>query len=494
MFFPFLYCMSDEKGKVYSHIVKYTSLFGSIQVLNIAVGLLRNKLVAVILGPVGMGLASLFNSTIQLLCNTVNLGIPMSGVREVATSHESGDRSELLRAIAAIRKVSLITAIIGMLLCVVLAKQLDSWTFSWGDHSLHFMLLSPAIGLTIVAGGEIAILKGLKRLRALAQISVYQVIAVFFISVPLYYVWGQMMIVPVIILTALSQLVLAIWTSYRLFPPFAKVEGSIPVKNLIRLGSAFVVSGVMASGADFIIRTYLNNVSVEEVGLFNSGFVLINLYAGMVFASMETDYYPRLSSRIQGGIQKDKGRYLMVNEQIEMTLLMVAPMLVGLMIFMPIVMPLLYSSEFVPVITMVQVSLLAIYFRAAYLPVEYIALASGRSRLYLVQESISAVLLAVFVIAGYSLWGLWGAGVGLVVAYLLELVFVLCYSYRYFGFVISRDSLAILLVQLLFAILTYAVVSQTTGLAYWGGGAVCVLLSAMYSLYRYRNSQRQDKQ
>ena len=145
--------MSDEKGKVYSHIVKYTSLFGSIQVLNIAVGLLRNKLVAVILGPVGMGLASLFNSTIQLLCNTVNLGIPMSGVREVATSHESGDRSELLRAIAAIRKVSLITAIIGMLLCVVLAKQLDSWTFSWGDHSLHFMLLSPAIGLTIVAGG-----------------------------------------------------------------------------------------------------------------------------------------------------------------------------------------------------------------------------------------------------------------------------------------------------------------------------------------------------
>ena len=44
--------MSKEKGKAYSHILKYTSLFGSIQMLNLMVGLIRNKLVAVILGPV----------------------------------------------------------------------------------------------------------------------------------------------------------------------------------------------------------------------------------------------------------------------------------------------------------------------------------------------------------------------------------------------------------------------------------------------------------
>ena len=47
----------------YKHILKYTSVFGTIQGLNILVAMIRNKLVAVILGPGGMGLIALFNST-----------------------------------------------------------------------------------------------------------------------------------------------------------------------------------------------------------------------------------------------------------------------------------------------------------------------------------------------------------------------------------------------------------------------------------------------
>ena len=39
-----------EKQNSYSHILKYTSLFGGVQVLGILVGLVRNKLVALIVG------------------------------------------------------------------------------------------------------------------------------------------------------------------------------------------------------------------------------------------------------------------------------------------------------------------------------------------------------------------------------------------------------------------------------------------------------------
>ena len=58
------YCMSmdNNTNSSYHHILKYTSLFGSIQALNIFIGLVRNKLVALILGPGGIGLMSLFNS------------------------------------------------------------------------------------------------------------------------------------------------------------------------------------------------------------------------------------------------------------------------------------------------------------------------------------------------------------------------------------------------------------------------------------------------
>ena len=48
--------------------------------LNILIGLIRNKLVAVLLGPLGMGIVALYTSTINFIVNTSNLGIHASAV------------------------------------------------------------------------------------------------------------------------------------------------------------------------------------------------------------------------------------------------------------------------------------------------------------------------------------------------------------------------------------------------------------------------------
>lgn len=53
----------DSGKNSYSHILKYTGLFGGVQGLNILVGVVRNKFTAMFLGPSGMGLLALFNST-----------------------------------------------------------------------------------------------------------------------------------------------------------------------------------------------------------------------------------------------------------------------------------------------------------------------------------------------------------------------------------------------------------------------------------------------
>ena len=73
----------DSKDR-YSHILRYTGLFGGVQGLNILIGIVRNKLVAMILGPNGMGLISLFNSTIKLVSDSTSFGISMSAVRNIS--------------------------------------------------------------------------------------------------------------------------------------------------------------------------------------------------------------------------------------------------------------------------------------------------------------------------------------------------------------------------------------------------------------------------
>ena len=102
--------MSRNSKNSYSHILKYTGLFGGIQFLNLLIALVRNKFVALILGPLGMGLISLFNSTINLVSNTTNLGISMSAVKNIAESYESKNQSDILNTISMIRSWSIITA------------------------------------------------------------------------------------------------------------------------------------------------------------------------------------------------------------------------------------------------------------------------------------------------------------------------------------------------------------------------------------------------
>ena len=193
-----------DKSDSYSHVLKYTGVFGGVQGVSILVGIIRNKLVAMILGPAGMGLVSLFNSTINLLSNSTNLGISMSAVKNISEAFDKGDDVKLRHSVKMIRSWCLLTALIGMFVCIVCSPLLSRWTFGWGDHTLHFVLLSCVVGMMAVTGGELAILKGTRRLRKLAVISVYNVLAALFTSVPLYYFFGEAAIVPSLIVMAFT--------------------------------------------------------------------------------------------------------------------------------------------------------------------------------------------------------------------------------------------------------------------------------------------------
>ena len=54
----------------------------------ILIGMVRNKLIALLLGPQGMGLMALFNSTVRLISDTTGLGLGMSAVRELSRLYD----------------------------------------------------------------------------------------------------------------------------------------------------------------------------------------------------------------------------------------------------------------------------------------------------------------------------------------------------------------------------------------------------------------------
>ena len=91
----------------YKNIFKATTLFGGVQGLNILLNLARTKLVAIFLGPAGVGLSSIFNETRELIHESTNLGMDQSGVREISVAYEqwkeTGNREPLNNSITLVR-------------------------------------------------------------------------------------------------------------------------------------------------------------------------------------------------------------------------------------------------------------------------------------------------------------------------------------------------------------------------------------------------------
>ena len=474
--------MKEEQNEGYGHVLKYTGIFGGVQGLNILIGLVRNKIIAWLLGPAGMGLASLFNSVVNFIYQATNLGISFSAVRHISELFDQGDEERIAHFVKVVRAWSLLTALLGMFVCMIAGPFLSSSTFAWGNHTLHFILLAPAIALMAISGGEMAILKGARRLKALAVIQIYSVFIALLISVPIYFFFGETGIVPVIVLMALASLLLTINYSYRLYP--LRLHGAKGIlgegMEMVRLGVAFVLAGIFGSGAEMLVRSYLNVVGdLDVVGLYNAGFMLTITYASTVFSAMETDFFPRLSAVAADSVKMSET----VNRQIEVSLLLVSPMLAFFIVALPILVPLLFREDFSLMVPMAQIAVFSMYVKAVSLPISYQVLARGDSLAYLLIEGFYSILMVVLIILGYRHWGLIGTGIALDVSYVVDFFITYFYTHFRYGYHISFPVLQIVCIQLPLGVAIYLLTLIDSPVLYWLLGLLLCFVSLAVSIY-----------
>ena len=473
--------MSENEKGAYGQVLKYTGIFGGVQGLNVIVSLVRNKLAAILLGPAGMGLVSLFNATVAFISQATGFGISMSAVRHISELSESGDEAQRAYYIKVVRAWSLLAALLGVLVCVAIGPFLSSNTFAWGNHTLHFILLAPAVGMIAVTAGETAILKGTRQLKPLVVVQTFTILATLILTVPAYYFFGQAGIVPVIVLMALVTLLFTVNYSWRLYP--LQLSGSKGIlgdgMEMIRLGVAFTLAGIVGAGSEMLIRSWLNlQGDLDAVGLYNAGYMITVTYASMVFSAMEADYFPRLSA-VNGDVPATNET---VNKQTEVTLLIIAPMLVGMIVLLPVLTPLLLSEKFMPIVAMTQVAALAMFFKAITLPAAYITLARGYSLLYLSLETAYFIVFVLLMMYGYRHWGLLGTGIAITAANVFDFFMIHTVAYFRYGYKMSSAVMRYSAIHILIGLLAFFTTITVDGFVYWVFGIGLSLVSLLFSL------------
>ncbi len=251
-----------------------------------------------------------------------------SAVKDIAAAYGANDEKRIEFVATVIRKMVWITGILGLLITAILSPWLSQLTFGNKDYTLAFLWLAMTLLFNQLSSGQLVVLQGLRKLKYLAKANLFGSFLGLFVSVPLYYFFGVDGIVPSIIGTAILSLLMSWFYSGKVKLNRTKIsltETFSESRNMLNMGFMISLSGLLSVGASYVVRIFIGRTGgVEQVGLYNAGFAIINTYVGLIFKAMSTDYYPRLSAVAHDNELCRKT----INQQAEIAILIMAPILI----------------------------------------------------------------------------------------------------------------------------------------------------------------------
>lgn len=472
----------SENQSSYRQIMKATSIFGGVQVFNIIISIIRSKFVALLLGPAGMGIMGLLTSTTGIIGNLTNFGLGTSAVKDIAVANSSDDQKRVEVVVTVVRRMVWITGVIGFLVMLALSSVLSRLTFGNTNYTLAFVWISITLLLNQLSSGQLVVLQGLRKLKYLAKANLLGSFLGLIVTIPIYYFWGFDGIVPGIIGTSVISLMLSWYFSGKLDikkSDITRVQIFDEGKGMLKMGFLISLNGILVVGVSYLIRIYISRMgSVEQVGLYSAGFAIINTYVSLIFNAMSTDYYPRLSA-ISGD---NKLCRQTMNQQIEIALLILAPILIFLLVFINWVIIFLYSRDFTAVNEMIQWAALGMFFKTISWSVGFIFLAKGTTKLFIWNELIANIYILGFNILGFYFWDLTGLGISFAFSYLIYTVQVFVISKIKFEFNFDRSLVAIFVIQFSIAIATFIAVKLLNHPLTYITGLIFIFFSGWYSL------------
>lgn len=471
-----------EATASYRRILKSSSIIGGASVFTILIGLVRTKVLAVLLGPTGVGLVSLYGAVISTAAVLSSMGLGTVGTRQVAEA--AGKQDD--RALAVTRRAMFggMTLLAGMGALAVWSLREILALHVLGDaaHANSIGWLALGVALSVAATSQGALLQGMRRIGDMAQLSIFSTVLTTVAGVAMLWQWGKAALVAYILLGPLISCLVGYLYVSRVPKQHA---ADISLDEIIhqwraffRLGIAFMGAGVAASLIQFWIRLEVSKtLGTDALGYFQAAWTISLQYVGLVLGAMGADYYPRLTAVIHDRAAAAR----LVNEQTEIALLLSAPILIGMMALSPWIIGLLYSTAFLPAANVLRWQILGDVLKVASWPLGFLILAAGQGKTYFWTETSSLLIMGLLIAGLIPVVGLEITGIAFAACYAFYLPLVFFLARRRIGFRWSNATVALLTATVAACI----GVASLTAISRWGELFGC-LLAIAFGLYALR--------
>ena len=435
--------MNEYKKVSYSRLVKSASIIGVSSLFVMLSNMFRTKMIAILIGPYGVGLQSSYISIQNMVSTTTSLGIGSSAVRNIASSVSSGQYEQLGKTVSVLRLLCIFTGVLGLIPLLFFSTYLSDWMFGSDAHSFDIALIGGVIFLTHVASGELAIIQGMRKVKFLAKASITSAIISSSIAIFCYFVYRENGIILALVLSSIIYYLCLKYYSSRIqtnSAPKSLSEWIGISKIIIKLGLAITWGNLLSSMiAFFTVALISRDFSIETVGVYSAGYTLSVVFVNFILQAMGTDFFSHLS-----GLKGDETKMIeLINKQIEIGLLIAFPGVLAVITFASILIKVFYTEAFLDAINLMHWFVLGGLISVAQIPMGHLQLALGRSRVWILTQSIFAAVSVLLIWLGIEYIGLVGVAIAYAVRYAFSFFIINKVAVYLIGFKWTQDSIRV---------------------------------------------------
>jgi PST family polysaccharide transporter len=466
----------------FARILRSSALLGGAQVVTLGTGFLRAKLIAVLIGPAGVGLVGILTSFNGNLGSLVGWGLGTTAVRTISAADELDRPAK----IAAVRKLGNSLTWLGLLAVLLLFWPVGQLTFNSSEYTLELLLAGLAVPFLLATSVWSSLLQSNGQIKSLARVQIISAFGGLILGLPFIWLYGVTGIAASILIAAIVPAI-ATWKASRNYCSSSSAEAdSGDIRTLLQLGSALMAVSFLSQLSAYIVRLMLiRSHGLESAGYYHAAFVIAGSLPGFVFTAMGTDFFPRVAA-----VKNEAEAQDLCEKQIQAGLLLALPLIAGLLTLGQFCIYLLYSRSFEPAIPLLSWMIWGIFFRLFSWPMGLWLIARGSSRAVVIVTAATNASATLFPVVLLPLFGITGAAIGFFISCISSTAIIIVASRRRSGRWVSVPTLRWFALSAVALGLSQFLVGWLNG-PYWGLIPTSILTMLCAWVY-YRIMRREN--
>jgi O-antigen/teichoic acid export membrane protein len=433
---------------------------GSGSFLVLFFGVLTTKIFAVTLGPAGLGLYSLLRQTRELFITITFLNGGAALVQGIS-SRKGAEREEFNLTVFII--ISITWGVVALFL-LIFAPLIARLIFNpLDDQSIILVRLLP---LPILFGTLVfyygGLLNGHRAVGRMALVHALVAAITAFLAYPVALQVNRGYTEAFLIMMTASSLIAAFLGFW--FVKHAKWAPALHnIKSIINSGLFYklsyfflsfaltmLITGFAQTGTILAIRAIIaSTFGLTAAGFFDVSWTLSVVYITVLLSSFGAYYLPALSQKSDDGSRSN-----VINQILLIILFIFVPLITALTVLKPGIVSILYSSEFLPSLSIARWMIITIYIKAIGWVFAVTILASADKKTLLFTEITSNILFLTFTsISIFWFNSIEGIGIGFSLVNFLYLIYTYFYAKNHYKFSIKPHLLVKFGIGFLFIII-----------------------------------------